>query len=277
MLVLLVLFQVFLILLKFLNKLKIFLKDIQDFVAYVAKDERNGRACYVFECTDSLANNVITTIGQAFELRFRKFLNQMPNMKSNNNNTNTLNNNNINNNSNNNKHLSSPKDENKLLTNHSNHHNIHQNTNHQNHHHHQTPNFTPQHPSEFNSNKTVPSAKKFNPSENFTPSGASSTNTTPLVAHPHHITNSSSKPTPIQTPSHKVNSNQHLHKIDDKLEKMPWFHGLMTRETAEKLLVKDGDYLVRETNKAERQYVLSGRYKGECRHIFLVDPSGVVS
>ena len=57
---------------------------------------------------------------------------------------------------------------------------------------------------------------------------------------------------------------------------MPWFHGLLTRENAEKLLVKDGDYLVRETNKAEKQYVLSGRYKGECRHIFLVDPSGVV-
>lgn len=65
-------------------------------------------------------------------------------------------------------------------------------------------------------------------------------------------------------------------KIDDRLEKMKWFHGLLTRENAEKLLVNDGDYLVRETNKAERQYVLSGRYKGECRHIFLVDPSGVV-
>lgn len=66
-------------------------------------------------------------------------------------------------------------------------------------------------------------------------------------------------------------------KIDDKLDKMKWFHGLLTRENAEKLLVNDGDYLVRETNKAERQYVLSGRYKGECRHIFLVDPSGVVN
>lgn len=49
--------------------------DIQDFVAYVAKDEEHGRACYVFECTGGLANNVITTIGHAFELRFKKFLN----------------------------------------------------------------------------------------------------------------------------------------------------------------------------------------------------------
>ena len=66
-------------------------------------------------------------------------------------------------------------------------------------------------------------------------------------------------------------------RVDESLEKMPWFHGLMTRENAEKILIRDGDYLVRETNKAEKQYVLSGRYKGECRHIFLVDPSGVVS
>ena len=66
-------------------------------------------------------------------------------------------------------------------------------------------------------------------------------------------------------------------RVDESLEKMPWFHGLMARENAEKILIRDGDYLVRETNKAEKQYVLSGRYKGECRHIFLVDPSGVVS
>lgn len=65
-------------------------------------------------------------------------------------------------------------------------------------------------------------------------------------------------------------------RYDEKLEKMRWFHGLMTRDNAERILVRDGDYLVRETNKAERQYVLSGKYKGECRHIFLVDPSGVV-
>ncbi len=61
--------------------------DIQNFVAYVAKDEHMGRACYVFECENGLANNVITTIGQAFELRFKKFLNAMPS----NNNSNTTN------------------------------------------------------------------------------------------------------------------------------------------------------------------------------------------
>jgi hypothetical protein len=86
-----------------------------------------------------------------------------------------------------------------------------------------------------------------------------------------HHNNHQTRPSANENGTNKMTS-----RIDDKLDRMHWFHGLLTRENAEKLLVKDGDYLVRETNKVERQYVLSGRYKGECRHIFLVDPSGVV-
>lgn len=236
-------------------------------MAYVAKDEINGRACYVFECTDSMANSVITTIGQAFELRFRKFLNSMPTMKS----TST------------NKNPASPVkshnlDENnmKLIT----------NTQIVNH----TPNFSAPSPNqtsnlnqEFMLNKVPPPTKKFNPNEIFSSQSQSQSNT-PLSAighQQHQLHHTNTNPSKLST-----NTNLHhtpnlklgtQHKIDEKLEKMAWFHGLMTRENAEKLLVNNGDYLVRETNKAERQYVLSGRYKGECRHIFLVDPSGVVS
>ena len=43
--------------------------DTLDFVAYVAKDRHNVRSCYVLECGGGLAQDVITTIGQAFELR----------------------------------------------------------------------------------------------------------------------------------------------------------------------------------------------------------------
>ena len=49
-----------------------------DFVAYVAKDAINGRACYVLECGGGLAQDVITTVGQAFELRFKQYLNNRP-------------------------------------------------------------------------------------------------------------------------------------------------------------------------------------------------------
>ena len=43
--------------------------DKLDFVAYVAKDRQNVRSCYVLECSGGLSQDVITTIGQAFELR----------------------------------------------------------------------------------------------------------------------------------------------------------------------------------------------------------------
>ena len=48
-----------------------------DFVAYVAKDSRYGRVCFVLEC-GGVAQNVITTIGQAFELRFKEYLKRTP-------------------------------------------------------------------------------------------------------------------------------------------------------------------------------------------------------
>ncbi|XP_023329219.1 SHC-transforming protein 1 isoform X2 [Eurytemora carolleeae] len=52
--------------------------DSLDYIAYVAKDSSGGRACYVLECEGGLAQDVITTIGQAFELRFKEFLKKTP-------------------------------------------------------------------------------------------------------------------------------------------------------------------------------------------------------
>lgn len=44
-----------------------------DFVAFIAKDAMDWRACYVLECGGGLAKDVISTIGQAFELRYQQF------------------------------------------------------------------------------------------------------------------------------------------------------------------------------------------------------------
>ncbi|NXH17634.1 SHC3 protein, partial [Bucco capensis] len=49
-------------------------QDTTDYVAYVAKDPVNRRACHILECCDGLAQDVISTIGQAFELRFKQYL-----------------------------------------------------------------------------------------------------------------------------------------------------------------------------------------------------------
>ncbi|KAM4629193.1 SHC-transforming protein 2 isoform 2-T2 [Polymixia lowei] len=52
--------------------------DTPDYVAYVAKDPVNQRACHILECTDGLAQSVISTIGQAFELQFKQYLHSPP-------------------------------------------------------------------------------------------------------------------------------------------------------------------------------------------------------
>lgn len=54
--------------------------ETTDHVAYVAKDPVNRRACHILECADSLAQDVISTIGQAFDLRFQQYL-QCPSSK----------------------------------------------------------------------------------------------------------------------------------------------------------------------------------------------------
>lgn len=53
-------------------------KECIDMVGYIAKDEVNGRACHVIDCGGGLAYDVINTIGQAFEIRFKMFLENPP-------------------------------------------------------------------------------------------------------------------------------------------------------------------------------------------------------
>jgi len=52
--------------------------DTYEYVAYVAKDNNVRRACHVLRCSDGLAQDVINTIGQAFELRFKEYLKNPP-------------------------------------------------------------------------------------------------------------------------------------------------------------------------------------------------------
>ncbi|NWY05108.1 SHC2 protein, partial [Nothoprocta ornata] len=63
---------------------------------------------------------------------------------------------------------------------------------------------------------------------------------------------------------------------EEQLRREPWYHGKMSRRDAEKLLRVDGDFLVRDSITNPGQYVLTGMQGGQPRHLLLVDPEGVV-
>lgn len=64
----------------------------------------------------------------------------------------------------------------------------------------------------------------------------------------------------------------------DNLSTEIWFHGPISRQDSEALVVNDGDFLVREsTQGSSGQYVLTGMQSGVRKHLLLVDPEGLVS
>ncbi len=53
-------------------------QDTKDYIAYVAKDNSNKRSCHVLLCKENESLDVITTIGQAFELRYNEYIQTQP-------------------------------------------------------------------------------------------------------------------------------------------------------------------------------------------------------
>uniref|UniRef100_A0A452QK55 SHC adaptor protein 4 n=1 Tax=Ursus americanus TaxID=9643 RepID=A0A452QK55_URSAM len=72
-------------------------------------------------------------------------------------------------------------------------------------------------------------------------------------------------------------SSHSLPHIKQQLRNEDCYHGKLSRKAAESLLVKDGDFLVRESATSPGQYVLSGLQGGQAKHLLLVDPEGKVS
>lgn len=64
--------------------------------------------------------------------------------------------------------------------------------------------------------------------------------------------------------------------IEAKLSTEKWFHGRITRTSAESLLSTDGDFLVRESQNTRGQFVLTGMKGGQPKHLLLIDPEGCV-
>uniref|UniRef100_A0A8C5U697 SHC adaptor protein 3 n=1 Tax=Malurus cyaneus samueli TaxID=2593467 RepID=A0A8C5U697_9PASS len=62
----------------------------------------------------------------------------------------------------------------------------------------------------------------------------------------------------------------------EELSTEPWYQGEMSRKEAEQLLKKCGDFLVRKSTTNPGSYVLTGMHKGQAKHLLLVDPEGTV-
>uniref|UniRef100_G3TML4 SHC adaptor protein 2 n=1 Tax=Loxodonta africana TaxID=9785 RepID=G3TML4_LOXAF len=267
--------------------------DMTDYVAYVAKDPINQRACHILECCGGLAQSVISTVGQAFELRFKQYLHSPP------------------------KVVMPPEkppgpaagswavEDNKsqdgqeiqrllaqvptigdilagLLC------------------HQRVPPVVAE-PQIFPNNTGV----SLPASEHVVPDHSRQGESVPPRAdargprdyEDHLYVNTQGldvleleAPAP---PQHEDSPQKDLFDMrpfedalklheapiaptEEQLRQEPWYHGRMSRRAAEKLLRADGDFLVRDSVTNPGQYVLTGMHLGQPKHLLLVDPEGVV-
>ncbi|CAO2641592.1 SHC-transforming protein 2 [Lemmus lemmus] len=279
--------------------------DMTDYVAYVAKDPINQRACHILECCEGLAQSIISTVGQAFELRFKQYLHSPP------------------------KAIVPPErltgleesawGDDDEATDHNYYNSI--------------PGKEPPLGGLVDSRLAVtqPCALGISPARrdarglpwDMGPSGTAPpgdgyvqadargphdyeehlyVNTqgldAPLLPEDspkkdlfdmrpfedalklHECTVAAgitAAPFPLedQWPSPPTRRAP-IAPTEEQLRQEPWYHGRMSRRAAEKLLRADGDFLVRDSITNPGQYVLTGMHAGQPKHLLLVDPEGVV-
>ncbi|XP_030821252.1 SHC-transforming protein 1 isoform X1 [Geospiza fortis] len=279
--------------------------DTAEYVAYVAKDPVNQRACHILECPEGLAQDVISTIGQAFELRFKQYLKNPP----------------------------------KLVTPHDRMAGFDGSAwdeeeeepapDHQ--YYNDFPGKEPpiggvvdmrlqdgaaQTPNHLGATLPVgQSGGEYDPQKQHAPAQgrekypapAGTAGRTDLFDDPSYVNVQNidkTRQTPAaSTPATANGSTQRdlfdmkpfedalrvppsvpvglppaqvVASMEEQLRREPWYHGKMSRKEAEKLLKVNGDFLVRESTTTPGQYVLTGLQGGQPKHLLLVDPEGVV-
>ncbi|PNJ54813.1 SHC-transforming protein 4 [Pongo pygmaeus] len=282
--------------------------DTTDYVAYVAKDPVNQRACHILECHNGMAQDVISTIGQAFELRFKQYL-KNPSLNT------------------------SCESEEVHIDSHAEEREDHEYYN-------EIPGKQPPVGGVSDMRIKVQATEQmaycpirceklcYLPGNskcssvyencleqsraigNVHPRGVQSERDTSLLKHtcrvdlfddPCYINTQALQSTlgsagnqssaqPLGSPWHcgkapetvqpgataQPASSHSLPHIKQQLWSEECYHGKLSRKAAESLLVKDGDFLVRESATSPGQYVLSGLQGGQAKHLLLVDPEGKV-
>uniref|UniRef100_A0AAZ3NNH5 SHC-transforming protein 3 n=1 Tax=Oncorhynchus tshawytscha TaxID=74940 RepID=A0AAZ3NNH5_ONCTS len=224
--------------------------DTTHYVAYVAKDPVNRRACHILECCDGLAQDVISTIGQAFDLRFQQYL-QCPSSKMTSVHDRVLN-------------MESVWTEEEE-----------------------------EEPAEHPYYNNIPG--KMPPPGGFIDTRLGQSIQAEVqdssLATSHHMQQQqppfedailTQSAVPALHKAGSVDNSSPLlvrsaaFKAQEELEGQAWYHGEMSRRDAEKLLVDDGDFLVRKSTTNPGSYVLTGMHNGLAKHLLLVNPEGTV-
>ncbi|XP_037767665.1 SHC-transforming protein 4 isoform X4 [Chelonia mydas] len=225
--------------------------DTTDYVAYVAKDPVNQRACHILECPNGMAQDVINTIGQAFELRFKQYL----------------------------KNPSTPitSNESEMMNLDGSAWNIQEKEDHE--YYNEIPGKEPPTGGLLDTRIKVQTDQRANcpiqcEKQYCLAGGPKCIN---IYENCPEENKSVELPEAVQQrATTNLDSACVLPQIQQQLRNEDCYHGKLNRKAAETLLVNDGDFLVRESATSPGQYVLSGLQGGQAKHLLLVDPEGKV-
>ncbi|XP_066158650.1 SHC-transforming protein 1 isoform X1 [Euwallacea fornicatus] len=223
-----------------------------DFVSYIAKDNNELRACYVLECGGGLTKDVIATIGQAFELRFQQH--SKPNAFA--------------------ATVSSAA--------------AHSGGDADKDYYNDLPGKVP--PDVMGPPPVPPLPAVVPPFTTLppvTPNLIDFNCDISSVEGQHHdyvndtvICNRETDVFDMQPFSQHSGPADSTIKTDvnnlEQLKREMWFHGSISRAEAERLMQRDGDFLVRESMTTPGQFVLTGMQDNNKKHLLLIDPEGVV-
>ncbi|EZA56888.1 hypothetical protein DMN91_001339 [Ooceraea biroi] len=261
--------------------------EILDFVAYVAKNLEEWRACYVLECGGGLAQDVISTIGQAFELRFKEFLTKPNSLHPALNGVREADRDYYNDLPGKVPPDISPPPVPPLPTTASTLPNLKHHQNHASRAHAQNiavESFSPADRQQWaetgnlidlNSDGAISSSTNLNimPEHNYVNNSVIAAN-----RDNHRDPTSLFDVFDMQPFSSAISDMNRLSPRSQKqqLKQEIWFHGSVSRSEAESMLSRDGDFLVRESQGSPGQYVLTGMNNCTPKHLLLIDPEGVV-